>query len=47
MILPDTDILPGMKLRATLPYKNAASRNELPAKPLDTEPLRFRIAAVS
>jgi len=41
VILADANILPGMKLRATLAYDNAASGNELPAITLDTESLGF------
>ncbi len=46
VVLALTDVFSRLVLGATLAHQNRASVNQLPAEPLDAQPLAVRIAAV-
>jgi hypothetical protein len=47
VVSPDTDVIAGMNLGATLADDDISGRHKLTAKPLDAKPLGIRVAPVT
>jgi hypothetical protein len=47
VVFTPADIEPGFHARAALPHNDGSTGHDLPAKCLESKPLRIRIAAVS
>ena len=47
IVLANTDVVTGMKMRSALPDKNVARQNELPVRTLGSKTLRLAVATVS
>jgi hypothetical protein len=47
IVFSDTDIQPGLELRAALANEDRASGDQLACEPLYSEPLRVAVAAIA